>query len=238
MSERSLPEFTVRRSDRARRVRLTVSPRDGLVVVVPKRYRGDVAAIVAQKREWAERALAKVAARRKELNSGPEALLPSVVDLPGIGFNATVEYRETGSAGVRVTRREHTLVVSGRIDDAQACLDALRRWLAAEAKRSLPARVRSMADRHGLAPSAIRIGGAKTRWGSCSSRGTISLSRNSAFLPPHLLDSLILHELAHMHVMNHSPRFWMKLREMDERADEHRRQLNDAEHLVPAWACA
>ena len=59
MTTEPLPAYTVRRSARARHVRLTVTPRDGLVVVVPERWRGDTDAIVAEKRAWAEAALAR-----------------------------------------------------------------------------------------------------------------------------------------------------------------------------------
>lgn len=232
----TLPPYTVRVSHKARRVRLTVSPREGLVVVVPAGMKVDVAAIVESKRAWAERALSRVRSRQAELSLGTEALLPDFIDLPGIGLRTPVEYRHTARAGVSARSARGLLVVSGDVDDADACLDALRRWLSRTASVELPNRVTALAAQHGLAPSSVRIGGAKTRWGSCSARGTISLSRNSVFLPAHLLDALILHELAHLRVLDHSQRFWATLTEMDAGAIRHRKELKRADDLVPAWA--
>ena len=81
----SLPAYTVRVSQRARHPRLTVTPRDGLVVVVPKRWRGDPAELVALKRAWAETALAHVAEERALHAAGPDALLPDRIDLRAAG---------------------------------------------------------------------------------------------------------------------------------------------------------
>ena len=76
----------------------------------------------------------------------------------------------------------------------------------------------------------------RTRWGSCSSRRTISLNRNLVFLPEHLVRSLMLHELAHTLVMNHSERYWTALGDLDPEARSHRAQMRQAHRLVPAWA--
>jgi hypothetical protein len=236
--ESPLPDFTLRRSERARRVRLTVTSRDGLVVVVPSRWRGDASAIVASKREWAERSLASVAERRALLLAGAEALLPHEIDLPALRVALPVEYagRDTSHAVARVSG--DSLVVAGAIDDADACLAALRRWLTRFAKESLPPRLDALAAEHGVSPASVRVSSARTRWGSCSARGTVSLNRNVLFLPPHLADALMLHELAHLRVLDHSPRFWSALAAMDPRALEHRAQLKGAGRYVPAWADA
>lgn len=233
---KDLPPHTVRRSSRARRVRLTVSPRDGLVIVVPAGAHVDIEAILRSKRDWAERALARVAERHRELSADPDALLPSHVDMPGIGLSLPVEYESRPGSRTIAAIRQGVLVVSGDTDDAEACLVALRRWLAATALAHIPGRITLLAEAYGLSPSRIRVGGARTRWGSCSARGTISMCRNALFLPAHLLDALILHELAHLRVLDHSPRFWAALTEMDANALSHRQELRRAEAAVPAWA--
>lgn len=233
---RVLPQFTVRRSARARRIRLTVTPHDGLVVVVPERWRGDADEIVHSKLAWAERALARVADRRAELLAGSEAMLPSRIELTALGTVMTVEYRETRAAHVSARESGSTLALTGAIDDPDECLAGLRRWLTRTAARELPRRVSALAGAHALEPSSVRVGSPRTRWGSCSSRGTISLNRNAVFLPPDLLDSLILHELAHLRVMDHSERFWSLLALMDPHAHAHRAELRTAGRFVPAWA--
>lgn len=238
-AEPVLPEFSIRESARARHVRLSVTARDGLVVVVPNGWRGDVRAIVESKRSWAHRALARVAEHRALLLAGAQALLPSEVELSAVGRRLTVEYRASKTRG-RTTARVvgDILVVAGDIDDAEACLAALRRWSTREARDRLTARVAALAAAHGVHPSRVRVSTARTRWGSCSSRGVVSINRTALFLPPDLLDSLILHELAHLHVLDHSARFWSRLTEMDPSATAQRARMRTAGEFVPPWAHA
>lgn len=231
-----LPEFRVRRSARARRVRLTVNARDGLVVVVPSWWRGDIEAVVATKLGWARRALDSVAERRALHLAGVDASLPHQIELPALGEMLPVEYVETTAKGASARRTAEAIVVSGTIDDGELCRQALLRWLTREAHSYLPHRCRELSGVHGLAPSRVRITSARSRWGSCSSAGTISLNRNALFLPEPLVDSLITHELAHLRVMDHSPRFWSYLATLDPHALKHRAELKSAGDLVPVWA--
>ncbi|HSK48533.1 MAG TPA: SprT family zinc-dependent metalloprotease [Coriobacteriia bacterium] len=231
-----LPEYSVRTSARARRVRLSVTPRHGLVVTVPERFSGDVPSLVASKREWAERALAHVAEKRALLLAGPEALLPHQVELRSLGIVLPVEYRATASPTVSARASAGGVLVSGDIDDAEKCLEALRRWLARTAKAELPRRCTELASEHGIQPRTIAVSSARTRWGSCSARGKVMLNRNLIFLPPELVDALILHELAHLRVLDHSPRFWSLLATLDPQVLEHRARLKKASDLVPVWA--
>lgn len=60
----------------------------------------------------------------------------------------------------------------------------------------------------------IRIGDQKTRWGSCSSKGTISYNWHLILMPERIIDYVVVHELCHILEMNHSPRFWNKVGEM------------------------
>ena len=234
----TLPEYQVRVSPRARRIRLTVNPREGLVVVVPRRWRGDPSLFVAEKADWARAALAQVAERRAQLTAGPDALLPDIVELAAVGETWPVEYRTTCSASVRARVQGPLLVVSGAVDDAEACLAALKRWLDRTARERLLPLLAETADAAGVAYVSARVRTQRTRWGSCSSRRTISLNRNLVFLPLHLVRSLMLHELAHTLVMNHSDRYWVTLAALDPDAQAHRVQMRAAHDVVPPWADA
>jgi len=85
---------------------------------------------------------------------------------------------------------------------------AIERHLQELAVRELPPRVLELAALHGLAVQRIAIRNQRTRWGSCSRRGTISLNWRLVQVPPSVRDYLVLHELAHLREMNHSSRFW------------------------------
>ncbi len=86
--------------------------------------------------------------------------------------------------------------------------DAFTRWYKQMAVILLPARIETLAKKHNLQPAKIRITSARTRWGSCSSTGTISLTWRLVMAPPEVIDYVIVHELAHLKVKNHSKSFW------------------------------
>lgn len=83
--------------------------------------------------------------------------------------------------------------------------------LRAEAKRVLPTKVLRFAKKLGLEVNEIKINKSKHRWGSCSEKKNITLSLFLMMLPEHLIDYVILHELAHTIELNHSRRFWQIL---------------------------
>lgn len=85
--------------------------------------------------------------------------------------------------------------------------EALRR----NAKIILPPRLYALSIRHGLTYKSVKINSSSGRWGSCSARGSINLSYYLVLLPPHLIDYVLLHELAHTREMNHGERFWALL---------------------------
>ena len=98
----------------------------------------------------------------------------------------------------------------------QTPFDTLQPWLfkvitealRKQAKAILPARLHELAGRHGFSYSRVGVNAARTRWGSCSSRGHINLSLYLMILPRELSDYVLLHELCHTREMNHGPRFW------------------------------
>jgi predicted metal-dependent hydrolase len=89
-------------------------------------------------------------------------------------------------------------------DYRKPVLDRLRRI----AERELPIRTRELADLHHVSISRVTVRGQKTRWGSCSARGTISLNWRLIQAPAFVQDYLIIHELMHRREMNHSARYW------------------------------
>ncbi|MBQ9470374.1 MAG: M48 family metallopeptidase [Bacteroidales bacterium] len=93
----------------------------------------------------------------------------------------------------------------------QLARSALTEIYRAEAKAMLPLRTNALAMQHGFRYNKVTIRNTRTRWGSCSASNNISLSLNLMQLPDHLVDYVILHELCHTVVKNHSNDFWQLL---------------------------
>jgi len=94
--------------------------------------------------------------------------------------------------------------------------NAIIRALKKSAQAYLPPLLDELANRYGFQYKKVKITGSKSRWGSCSTTGSINLSCYLMLLPPHLMDYVILHELTHTREMNHGPKFWEILDELTE----------------------
>lgn len=100
------------------------------------------------------------------------------------------------------------------------------------ARNAIVKRLNELAARHGFVPGKITIRRQKTRWGSCSIHNNISLNMCIVQLPPELMDYIILHELVHTHIRNHSLKFWKELGRLIENPKQVDRQLNQYGFLL------
>jgi predicted metal-dependent hydrolase len=106
--------------------------------------------------------------------------------------------------------------------------NAIIRALKKTAQAYLPPLLNELAEHYDFTYKKVKITGSKSRWGSCSSTGSINLSCYLMLLPPHLMDYVLLHELTHTREMNHGPKFWEILNELTEgRAHSLRAELRN-----------
>lgn len=181
----------MRRSRRARRARLVLAPEGTLEVVLPPGARPELAdELLARHRGWIERHL--VARPRLGL-ARPDAVWLGGQPVP-------VERRGPGRP--RADLRGGCLRVAG---DAATAID---RWYRREARTRIAAAVEREATRLDVRPGSVSIRDQRTRWGSCSSRGTLSFSWRLVVPPPGVLDYVVVHELCHLREPNHSRAFW------------------------------
>lgn len=117
---------------------------------------------------------------------------------------ATLAYVQDVINRYRPSLLQKQAMLQARPQLTPADVERLRR----EAKADLPRRVAELAHLHGFSYAGLTIRDAKTRWGSCTGRNTISLSLYLMQVPEHLRDYVILHELCHTVHHDHSPRFW------------------------------
>jgi predicted metal-dependent hydrolase len=189
--------YTVRRSARARRVRVRVDPHAGVEVVLPARApRREAAAAVVELRPWIERRLAAAAAARARL-SQPAGTVPYL----GAALALRPEAGRT-----RVHRRGDALLVPAGDPGA-----ALERWYRRAARAEIAPRLDAAAAALSRPYAALTIRGQRTRWGSCSAAGAMSFNWRLLLAPEAVLDYVVWHEACHLVVMDHSRRFWALL---------------------------
>jgi predicted metal-dependent hydrolase len=91
---------------------------------------------------------------------------------------------------------------------------AFVRWYKARALEVMTGRVETLAGKYGFKYQKIRISSARTRWGSCSSKGTLSFTYRLVMAPLEVIDYVVVHELVHTKVRNHSKTFWRGVAEL------------------------
>jgi len=237
MSE-ALFKYSLRVSARGRYVRLRVSLRGDLEIVVPKGFdTSKVPQLLERKQQWIRAALKHAELNNDAFERASTWQLPAHIDLPGIGRCWRVMANPTSARRVTIrAAAADCLSISGAIADEQACRAALDRWLMRQGWEHLPPRLQTLSRATGLHYQRAIVRCQRTRWGSCSRRGSISLNVKLLFLPPELLDYVMIHELCHTVEMNHSPRYWDVVRQHRSDCRALDRRLRDGWKAVPRWA--
>jgi predicted metal-dependent hydrolase len=234
LSDPAGSDWRVRRSGRARRLSVRVFRDGGVEIVVPARVGPQlVAAFVARHREWIER-------QQRRVPTIDCSFPPSQIVLGALGETWLCRVvpqgpllREYGAGGndpggggvleLCLTRGE------------LAVRRALLGWLVAHAAAALQPALAALALRMGHSYRRLQVRTQRTRWGSCSTRGTISLNCCLLFHRPEVVRYLCVHELAHLAHMNHSARFWQHVARFEPQWRELDRELARGWGVVPGW---
>jgi predicted metal-dependent hydrolase len=186
---------------------------------------------VARHRDWIHRKVEEF--RQVEVDTTPR--LPGSVEFAATGEALAVEYQ--GAAHPPQLRLVGgRLVVSGDLVREALVRHLLQRWLLRHAHARLVPALEAEAARHGLAFRRAQVRRQRTRWGSCSRSGTISLNACLMFQPPEVVRYLLAHELAHTVHMNHSRRFWRLVERLEPDWKALDRELSRGWRRVPGWA--
>jgi predicted metal-dependent hydrolase len=180
----------------------------------------DIEAFIREKERWIEKRLA--APRRVPF------VWQAGARLPWLGRTVTLTLRH-GETGAWLSEGD---LEFGLADGASLRERALG-WMRGRALEFFSDRIAKLSGPNGLRVSSVGLSDAQTRWGSCGRNGRILLNWRLMLLPPHLIDYVAAHELAHLRELNHSSRFWdiVALLYPDHRAA--RRELNARAPALP-----
>ncbi len=219
--------FAVRVSPRARRLtaRVHVGGRVEIVVPVGVNARA-VRDFVQRFTPWIDR---KVAAMQCYVT--PSAPVPETIEFAMTGERFTVQWRRGAARSTRLTGG----MVTVQAPDERGARLQLRGWLKRAAYERLAPRLLQLADELNYSVSRVSIRCQRTRWGSCSTRGTVSLNCSLAFLNWEIVRYLFVHELAHTKHMNHSANFWRLVEKIEPDYRRLDRELLAGWRTVPGW---
>jgi len=225
--------LSIRESRRARRLILRLLPPHTLELVVPRGARpADVTKFINANSRWIQRARREIAARYP---FGPERL-PTRIVLPSVDQVWQVRYEHSTAAVPECRTVGDVLEVRALDADHRGADAVLRRWLLEQGRTYLAPWLLREAQLVGRRPSGVQIRLQRTRWGSCSSSGRISLNAGLLFLEPSVVRYLLIHELCHLLSLDHSRRFWQAVERYEPEFRTLDRRLTEAWAAVPLWA--
>jgi predicted metal-dependent hydrolase len=219
--------FAVRVSCRARRLTARVHIGGRVEIVVPVGVSAKAVRDFVQRfTPWIDR---KVAAM--QCFAQPATAVPQSIEFALTNERFEVEWQGTSKRAISL--QGERLVVHAPGDDEVRAL--LQGWLRCAANERLTPRLMQLASDLNYSVQRVAIRCQRTRWGSCSTRGTVSLNCSLVFLPPAVVRYLFVHELAHTKHMNHSVNFWRLVEKLEPEYRRLDRELLAGWRTVPAW---
>ena len=211
---------TARHSLRAKRVSLKIDTQHCVaVLVLPQKVSLKRGKIFAQKNaDW-------IATHLKHLPAKTYFEIGS--QIPFKGQNFTLRHApDQRDVTIQIGAESHLDIGGPILGFAQR----VERYLRTQARETLTLSTQKNAKNMQVSPKTIRIKDTKTRWGSCSSAGTLNYSWRLILTPPEILNYVVVHECAHLREMNHSPAFWAIVAEYDPNWKQHRAWLRQNGH--------
>ncbi|RFF28490.1 MULTISPECIES: M48 family metallopeptidase [unclassified Wenzhouxiangella] len=232
--------YRLRHHPRARRLKLRVDRDGALVVTAPKGVRrSDIDRFVQGQDAWVARVRERLARQREARDPKVCGMWPERIELPAVGEVWGVVY---GNPDGNVPRGDGvnpgSLVHLPPNETREAVAGRLQHWLKQRARQTLTSRVDDLAEMHGMNYGRVSFRNQKSRWGSCSSNGNLSLNARLLFCSPEACRYVLIHELVHLEHPNHSPRFWQRVGELCPDYRQRMRELKIVWNRLPDWVTA
>jgi predicted metal-dependent hydrolase len=211
--------YVVRRSPRARQLRVTIDPQRGVIVSLPPPTRRGwaraeriIESFLRERETWVRRHLARNAAEQAEVAARGGLRDGGVMRYRGELHAIRVINADSQTTRSRVTRYgtdgAACILVEVAAADRRDVATLIGDWLKGRAREAIERSIARHADALRVEPKHITIRDAKTRWGSASKNGRLAFSWRLVLAPPEALDTVVVHELAHLRYFGHGPRFW------------------------------
>ncbi len=205
--------FKLRYSTKAKRLHIKVQPERVEVVAPLKTQRSVIETFVHQNRRWIEKK--KTELDEKVRNRPLPHVIPLIsgTKIPFRGTLIGLTVFEEGKEKTPQVRHEQDILVTLPRGTTTAGKEAtVKKALKAWFLEHLRIEVEKISEHYSrilqARPAKIRFRRQKTRWGSCSSKGSINLNWHLVFVPQPILEYVVVHELCHLRHLNHSPQFW------------------------------
>ncbi|WP_432745047.1 SprT family zinc-dependent metalloprotease [Methylobacter sp. G7] len=170
---------------------------------------------VQSKREWIVRALAKIAAKSQQHKTLAPAVYGHGAEIPYQGVSYKLAVRPTKLKRIKIEFSQEFIEFIAHVPDALMIKDhsaeikeALIRWMKKESKSQVEQLVNRHAEKKQLFPQTIKIKTQKSRWGSCGIHNDININWLLIIAPLEVLEYVVVHELCHIKIRNHSAHFW------------------------------
>jgi predicted metal-dependent hydrolase len=195
--------YTLKRTGRRRSIGLQVDER-GLTVAMPLRASEKwLHSVLHEKADWVLKKLEGWQARKQAPQQWSDG-----APIPFRGETFTLRVTSSLFDTPPMLQGRYLIVHTSRLDDPATLEEIVEQWYRREAMRLFAECVEHFAPLMNVKPRETKISSAHTQWGSCTARGTVRLNWQLVKMPLHLVDYVVVHELAHLVELNHSAAFW------------------------------
>jgi len=224
--------FSLRQSNRAKRLIFKHSIRTGFEIVLPRFYDDKWVLETVMKNK------PKILKLIIEIKEARTELRPTSILLPSTGNDWKIIYRVTNiKHSYAIKETSTTLEVPEKVEDVFWTPIILQKWLHDKAVQYLPKHLHNVSTKLKLVYNNVRIKRQKTVWGSCSIKGNINLNRNLMLMPREVIDYVLHHELVHLKILSHSSKFW---KELEHEFPDYKKRIKQLKyfgnHKIPEWA--
>ncbi len=229
--------YTLKVSARAKSARLKMTPYGGLVVVIPEGFnKKHIPDLLHRHESWIKHAAGRFDLHRPEPLPLKENGLPCTIRFAHVDEHWSVIYNNKGRKVLEVAdASEKRLLLTADVEDTERSRQQLLSWLKRQAENHLIPSFEKLAASHEFKYSEALVRLQHSRWGSCSSRGIITLNTKLLFLPDYLVRYIMIHELCHTVHMNHSKAFWALVSRHDPLWRSNNTEMKSAWKYVPPW---